>query len=650
MKLSKVTIQNIKSYSDKQEVLFQGGLNVIIGPNSGGKSNTLEIIQSVFNDVLFESIRFQKGDNKTPPIKPFKSLLQDRNNNHLNQLFDKHISNNELPQEIILSLSVEDQDISNLRAFESVSKELKEFENEKVGSNHISNLNSKIDHALNFEELSGQTIDIVFNPPGAIVPTEKSELVSQFFIFLQWSRVIFQFSHFYSQYNQGFGTIIRPYFYYISPTREFNMGTNESIVDLVSPENSSANILTQQTQTQDARLNNFGTLNRVLVENHYSGIDGGKEFNKEFGKKLTEYLQLDYLIEQHGLHSSNQFKITYNRTDPTRSWKLSSGEREFFNLLCTVFAYSIEAGVLVIDEPELHLHPKWQKKFTNLLRRLSTEKNIQIILVTHSGSIIDKENLNNLVRVTMLNGASKVFLPNQGIVENQTTKDQFMLVTASNNERIFFADKVILVEGVTDRIIVNAIALTLKDEEKQPIIEIVEVYSKHNFSKYREFLKIWNIPTYIIADLDYLSKVDSDSYNKVFEPSPAKVLDKISEKSSKDGQFLLSILEEICSQPKNYEQKIDGAGRQKLCELFQYLKSKHQKRKSDKEENIIEGIINPLREDGIYLLSKGDIEDYFDSIKKFDIDTSIKVSEEILQKKIEVDSELIDIIESILSD
>lgn len=43
-----------------------------------------------------------------------------------------------------------------------------------------------------------------------------------------------------------------------------------------------------------------------------------------------------------------------------------------------------QKGMLIIDEPEVNLHPEWQLRFANFLVQLSRELEIQILLTTHS--------------------------------------------------------------------------------------------------------------------------------------------------------------------------------------------------------------------------------------------------------------------------
>jgi chromosome segregation protein len=50
MRLEKVEIVGFKSFCDKQEVDFQGGVTGIVGPNGCGKSNISDAISWVLGE------------------------------------------------------------------------------------------------------------------------------------------------------------------------------------------------------------------------------------------------------------------------------------------------------------------------------------------------------------------------------------------------------------------------------------------------------------------------------------------------------------------------------------------------------------------------------------------------------------------------
>lgn len=78
---------------------------------------------------------------------------------------------------------------------------------------------------------------------------------------------------------------------------------------------------------------------------------------------------------------------------------LSSGEKQLFIRTLAIKMLEPENSILLIDEPEISLHPKWQQKIIEVYKRIG--KNNQIIVATHSPHIlgsVKKEEIILLVR------------------------------------------------------------------------------------------------------------------------------------------------------------------------------------------------------------------------------------------------------------
>lgn len=67
---------------------------------------------------------------------------------------------------------------------------------------------------------------------------------------------------------------------------------------------------------------------------------------------------------------------------------MSSGEKEVFFILAFFLRHNINSSVIVVDEPELHLHPELARKFVRLMRNVRDTN--QIWLATHSADLIDE--------------------------------------------------------------------------------------------------------------------------------------------------------------------------------------------------------------------------------------------------------------------
>lgn len=66
--------------------------------------------------------------------------------------------------------------------------------------------------------------------------------------------------------------------------------------------------------------------------------------------------------------------------------QLSSGEKQILAILLTVLVEDNLPYVLFMDEPEVSLHIDWQKQLIDLILELN--KNVQIVLTTHSPAVI----------------------------------------------------------------------------------------------------------------------------------------------------------------------------------------------------------------------------------------------------------------------
>ncbi len=109
--------------------------------------------------------------------------------------------------------------------------------------------------------------------------------------------------------------------------------------------------------------------------------------------------------------------------------------------------------VFAIEEPELYLHPHRQMALFQILQDLSTDD--QIIFCTHSPYFIDMSQYTSLVLTTKSNSTigTKGYQCETEIFTG-TEKEQFKLINEFSPERneIFFAKKVILVEGPSEKL------------------------------------------------------------------------------------------------------------------------------------------------------------------------------------------------------
>jgi hypothetical protein len=69
---------------------------------------------------------------------------------------------------------------------------------------------------------------------------------------------------------------------------------------------------------------------------------------------------------------------------------LSSGEKQLILLFCNVLTSSERASIFLIDEPEISLNIKWQRKLVDSLLDIAGESKGQFVLATHSIELLSK--------------------------------------------------------------------------------------------------------------------------------------------------------------------------------------------------------------------------------------------------------------------
>ena len=110
--------------------------------------------------------------------------------------------------------------------------------------------------------------------------------------------------------------------------------------------------------------------------------------------EIFENLSIDVKVEDISQDGRNITLFTNSSGDEFDINELSSGEKQLFLRTLAIKMLNPENSIILIDEPELSLHPKWQQRIVDVYRKIG--KNNQIIIATHSPHIlgsVKKENI-----------------------------------------------------------------------------------------------------------------------------------------------------------------------------------------------------------------------------------------------------------------
>lgn len=166
--------------------------------------------------------------------------------------------------------------------------------------------------------------------------------------------------------------------------------------------------------------------------------------------------------------------------------------------------------LLLIDEPELYLHPQAIEVIKDALKKLSKD-GYQVVFSTHSAMLLTHEDVGNaiLVRKTIDQGTYCRTTVRSAIeLMEQDAKSQLhLLFSLTHASNILFAEKVILIEGSTEERILPIVATKLLGKSLGVLkCALVKQSGGGNTRKSLLVLQVMGLPGRAIVDLDYAFK------------------------------------------------------------------------------------------------------------------------------------------------
>jgi len=170
--------------------------------------------------------------------------------------------------------------------------------------------------------------------------------------------------------------------------------------------------------------------------------------------------------------------------------------------------YKPELTLLLFEEPEIYLAPPRQRALFNDLESLSENNNTQVLLSTHSSSFLAaaEENLQCLVKV-LREDSTKIYQVSDEFI-NKLTEDEvkqrfrFQLWLNAERNEAFFSDRVVLVEGTTEKAIYQWLLSKNKDKVRSKAITIIDCGLKTNIPYFIKLFSDLHIHHYVVHDDD----------------------------------------------------------------------------------------------------------------------------------------------------
>jgi putative ATP-dependent endonuclease of OLD family len=592
MLLRRIVIENVRSFLDRAELTLEGPITIVIGPNGGGKTNLLDVAVILLRRYLFASMY---PVHAPTPEQPDRHEF--RENDALNNMqLERHSNGAGKPQLVEVEIEVTQRDCDNMRAMKDEAVALTKKAEKKYANLRIQRAADW--HLEHF--VSGARFAYRWN--GNSLETSDGPAAE------------------FQQYMNNFevDSLLRAEFevaplatpmVYLPVNRSLN--TFQSSVELSGyndfeqKRHNDASISRTSSSIVPLAIGRLAQKYRMLLEKDVGGARA--DFKSEANlRELTKILgDLGY---EWDLECTNPLKNSYDiRLKKQGSSFLvgaaSSGERELLTYLFAIFALNVRDALIVVDEPELHLHPRWQKTLLQLFARLAISTGNQFLLATHSPTFVSPDSIQFVSRVFSRGQRSHILRLTTASLPD--AKHLLNIVNSQNNEGIFFADEVVLVEGLSDRIFFEAVLDRLgRGTTYKSTLEVVSVGGKGLFKAYGKLLSACQVPYSIIADRDFLEEIAPSEIKSLFKVDEGEIKrDVIDNMKSADAKALVDRIEEaLASQSWRDAQ-----------ETWTYIKSRRRRLRGDltaaEKANLQAAIISKYAEQ-IYVLREGSLEAY----------------------------------------
>lgn len=450
------TIEGVKFHNEENWVI-----NIIIWPNGSGKSNLLDIVHAVWKYGITINYGLKENNNNFTII----------NTNKTNHSLNKHRGQENQKSHIYISILLNQEDHNNLFFL---------VKNREIINNIIAK-HSTLD--IRFAEI--QKEDILQYPkiPLYFTFNDNNELILErnTNTTIQWI----------VDYLQNFELIQKCM--EIHNTNWQNRYPLRNTFALITSYD-------HKTQTNKPLRLFCKKVNCLSNENTPSLLQ--KFFLESVNTTLNKYINLT--IQHSDNLSENNFLLVSKNWYTFSYEELSSWEQSFLTLILLIYSHDLRNWLLIIDEPELHLHPQSQKEFLWLLEEMKTKQYMQCIIATHSPAMINEHNINHVFRCSKKNGITSISSTSGQFWENESTLLQ--MLKFDNIAKIFFVDTIILVEGETDMYFLSHYIEYLKTQPSRTSriknYEIITISGKWWIRRWKQFLKKFNNHVYYIGDRD----------------------------------------------------------------------------------------------------------------------------------------------------
>jgi predicted ATP-dependent endonuclease of OLD family len=193
---------------------------------------------------------------------------------------------------------------------------------------------------------------------------------------------------------------------------------------------------------------------------------------------------------------------------------ISAGSKEILTLIAGIVSSQNYTSLLLMEEPELHVHPAAEQEIFALIQDVCREAGIQVIVSTHSEVFVNRSVASSITRVERDGSTTIRSVPSDKIVRE-------LVDIGYSKSGLLQSDAVVFIEGRSDKRILMEFCRKLGVDPDETGLAFVELEGKENLKRDgRSLVKLLHS-----FDIPYLFVVDSDGQTQ--EEAIGEILNKI---------------------------------------------------------------------------------------------------------------------------
>jgi putative ATP-dependent endonuclease of the OLD family len=274
----------------------------------------------------------------------------------------------------------------------------------------------------------------------------------------------------------------------------------------------------------------IGDLLYELLSNHAGILDARKEIDKKLAELslIGDGLKSDIRVTANSSSSASRLRELLEKLELRLDnvGKPGLGSNNLLFTACELLLTAEEKEglkLLLIEEPEAHLHPQRQLRVMKYLQQQAVNQEIQIIVTTHSPNLASAIQLDNVVMIHKRQAFPLAVGQTKLEISDYRFLARFLDVTKAN---LFFARGVLIVEGDAENILLPTIARLIGLDLAEHGASIVNVggvglrrYARV-FQRAEENGALLKIPVACLTDMDVMPDCAPTILGKVESGQP----------------------------------------------------------------------------------------------------------------------------------